>query len=404
VAADEIAFDPASGTLVSMRPGVSGYRYRVTSHVRPIDGSLAKALISQTPADRAYTQLPDPPGWLRAEAQRIVQGYPTPATQLLAIEAHLKSFGYAVSARPGHSYGAVQRVLLGRAENEAGYAEQFASAFALLARAIGYPARVAVGYRLLPEKRQGNAYRVDTSDAHAWPEIHLAGFGWVAFEPTNTKNPATAAPPREQTAPVLPADERLQQPLQPQAEAVPGAAPATGGGTGAVVRRTALVAGAVVLAVFALLLASAGAKALRRTARARRGPPSARIAAAWRETTDRMRERGLRAPPALTPAEVAAAAAATGPGARAAEQVTELALVTTTAVCAPYEPAEEAARRSWQLESEIRRTVRRGTPVSVRVRAFIDPRPLLPRRRRRTRSSARPTRRRPDVVNTGGRR
>ena len=114
-------FDPSSGTLVSTRPAVSGYRYRVTSHVRPIDDSLAKALISQTPADRAYAQLPNPPAWLRAEAERIVRGYPTPATQLLAIEAHLKTFGYAVSARPGHSYGAVQRVLLGRAENEAGY-------------------------------------------------------------------------------------------------------------------------------------------------------------------------------------------------------------------------------------------------------------------------------------------
>jgi transglutaminase-like putative cysteine protease len=404
VAADDVAFDPSSGTLVSTRPAVSGYRYHVTSHVRPIDDSLAKALISQTPADRAYTQLPNPPAWLRAEAERIVRGYPTPATQLLAIEAYLKSFGYAVSARPGHSYGAIQRVLLGRAENEAGYAEQFASAFALLARAIGYPARVAVGYRLMPEKRQGDAYQVDTSDAHAWPEVHLAGFGWVAFEPTNTKNPATAAPPREQTAPVLPADERVQQPLQPQAEAVPGAAPATGGGTGAAVRRTAFAVGAVSLAVLGLLLAAAGAKALRRMARAKRGPPSARIAAAWRETADRMRERGLRAPPALTPAEVAAASAATGPGARAAAQVAELALVTTSAVCAPDEPPEEAARRSWQLEAEIRRAVGRGTPVSVRVRAFVDPRPLLPRRRRRIRLSARPNRRRPDVVNTGGRR
>jgi hypothetical protein len=384
VTADELAFDAQSGTLVSTRSAVSGYRYRITGQVRPVDDSLRQALVSNTPADQTDTQLPNAPSWLYDQAARITEAWPTPATQLLAIEAYLKKFGYAVSARPGHSYGAVARVLQGQAENEAGYAEQFASAFAMLARASGYPARVAVGYRLSPQKRTADVYHVDTSDAHAWPEVHLAGLGWVAFEPTNTQNPATSAPPRERTAPLLPADER-EQPLQPQASAVAGATPVTGGGFAPKARRAALVAAAVLLGVLGLLLGIVVAKALRRLRRARRGVPSQRIAAAWRETADRMRERGLRAPPTLTPTEVSNAAAATGPGARAAAQVAELALIATTAVCAPYEPPDEAARRAWQLEVEIRRTLNRATPMSARVRALFDPRPLLPRQRARRR-------------------
>jgi transglutaminase-like putative cysteine protease len=381
VAAEEVAFDPLGGTLVSTRPVVADYRYRVTGQVRPVDESLRRARVSRTPADRAYTTLPNPPSWVYDEAQRVIAGWQTPATQLLAIEAYLQEFGYSVSAPPGHSYGAVRRVLLGQAEQEAGNAEQFASAFAMLARASGFPARVAVGYRLSPEQRTPDGYRVDSSDAHAWPEVHLAGLGWVAFEPTNTNNPATSSPPRERTAPELPEGERLE-PLEPEAEAVQGAAP-TGGGFTPKARRVALVVAAVLLGLLGLLAGVVLAKSLRRLRRARHGTPSERIAAAWRETADRLRERGLRASPTLTPTQVSRTAAATGAGARAADQLAELALIVTTAVCAPYEPPAEAARRAWQLEAEIRRVLNRGAPLLVRVRGVVDPRSLIPWRRGR---------------------
>jgi transglutaminase-like putative cysteine protease len=409
VTAEDVAFDPQNGTLVSTRPAVAGYRYHVTSQVRPADDSLSQARGSAEPEDRAYTLLPNPPVWVYPLARDITRPGATPILQLLEIEKFLKGFGYSTAARPGHSYGAVDRILRGQANAEPGHAEQFASAFAILARAAGYPTRVAVGYRLQPDKRSGDIYRVDTADAHAWPEVHLAGFGWVPFEPTNTKNPATAAPPREKTAPVLPTDQTRQQPRQPEPAAVEGATPVPGQGFAGTVRRAAIVVALLLLALLVLLLAAIPVKALRRYRRARRGPPSIRIAAAWRETTDRLRERGVAAPPARTPIEVAEAAAA-GPGSRAADQVTELALIATTAVCAPYEPPDEAARRSWELEAEIRRILDRGTPLPRRIRALLDPRPLLPRRRpalvrrpigtRKTRPSRQ---RRREPVGTGGR-
>lgn len=64
-----------------------------------------------------------------------------------------------------------------------GYCEQFAFSMAIMARIIGIPARVAVGY--LNSKPAGaNQYEFSTHDSHAWPELYFPGAGWVRFEPT----------------------------------------------------------------------------------------------------------------------------------------------------------------------------------------------------------------------------
>lgn len=80
-----------------------------------------------------------------------------------------------------------------------GYCQQFATAFALLSRSLGYPTRVSVGF--LPGSDNSNTgnYVVRGTDAHAWPEVLFEGYGWVAFEPT----PRSAAPTPSYTAPSL---------------------------------------------------------------------------------------------------------------------------------------------------------------------------------------------------------
>jgi hypothetical protein len=77
-----------------------------------------------------------------------------------------------------------------------GYCQQFAFAMAVLARLANIPARVVVGYT------QGsftgnNTWQVKTSDAHAWPELYFAGYGWLRFEPTP---PNTVGLPGQATA------------------------------------------------------------------------------------------------------------------------------------------------------------------------------------------------------------
>jgi hypothetical protein len=64
-----------------------------------------------------------------------------------------------------------------------GFCVQFAQAFAILARVLGIPARIAIGYTGGTHVA-GNTWKVTTADAHAWPELYFYGYGWLRFEPT----------------------------------------------------------------------------------------------------------------------------------------------------------------------------------------------------------------------------
>ena len=73
-----------------------------------------------------------------------------------------------------------------------GSCEQFAGAFAVLARASGLPTRVVVGFT--PGIPDNGVYVVRGSDAHAWPQVLIAG-RWVSFEPTPQLPSGELSPP-----------------------------------------------------------------------------------------------------------------------------------------------------------------------------------------------------------------
>lgn len=93
-------------------------------------------------------------------------------------------FSYSLDAPPENGSSAVADFL----DRRSGYCVHFASAMALMARSLGIPARVAVGW-LPGEQVEPGRYRVSQQDAHAWPELYFEGAGWMRFEPT----PATRA-------------------------------------------------------------------------------------------------------------------------------------------------------------------------------------------------------------------
>jgi transglutaminase-like putative cysteine protease len=76
-------------------------------------------------------------------------------------------------------------------ETRRGFCEHYASAFTLLMRAAGIPARVVTGYQGGEYNPMGGYLIVRQSDAHAWSEVWLEGQGWVRFDPT-----AAVAPER----------------------------------------------------------------------------------------------------------------------------------------------------------------------------------------------------------------
>ena len=74
---------------------------------------------------------------------------------------------------------------------KAGFCQHFSSAFVVLMRAAGIPARIVTGYVGGYWNRIGGYWQVRRSDAHAWAEVWLPGRGWVRVDPT-----AAVAPER----------------------------------------------------------------------------------------------------------------------------------------------------------------------------------------------------------------
>ncbi|MET0780845.1 MAG: DUF3488 and transglutaminase-like domain-containing protein, partial [Microbacterium sp.] len=125
---------------------------------------------------------------------------------LVALQAWFRSseFKYSLDAPveegfDGSGTDAVARFL----EVREGYCVHFASAFALMARTLGMPSRIVVGY--LPGAATSDAieretvYSVSSGQLHAWPEVYFEGIGWVPFEPTNGLGVPTSFTPAGST-------------------------------------------------------------------------------------------------------------------------------------------------------------------------------------------------------------
>ncbi|WP_416953037.1 transglutaminaseTgpA domain-containing protein [Nocardioides sp. T5] len=90
-------------------------------------------------------------------------------------------FRYDISQVPSAGDGSAD--LLAFLNDRVGYCEQFAASMAIMARVLGIPSRVAVGF-LEPERATNGSWEFSSRDLHAWPELYFPGSGWVRFEPT----------------------------------------------------------------------------------------------------------------------------------------------------------------------------------------------------------------------------
>ena len=257
-------------------------------------------------------------------------------------------FTYSTEVPDGQTDDTVWNFL----QDRQGYCVQFATSMTMMARSIGIPARMAVGF-LPGERTSDNLFEVTGKDSHAWPELYFPGQGWVRFEPT----PAVQAGPVPSWADPLLASNNAPAPADPgdvpTNAATPNApittAPTTGpapdvnGGTGAAQeggQRTWIIGGSA-LVVLLVLSALAWLNARRRTA----PDPTPDVESTWAELTEQLADLDIRWPasatlrnvPALVVAQVVAR---TG---RQLPVATTDALVTLTS-------AVEAQRyaRTWQ--------------------------------------------------------
>jgi transglutaminase-like putative cysteine protease len=245
-----------------------------------------------------------------------------------------------------------------------GFCEHYASAFTMMARAAGIPARVVTGYQGGEINPIGGRLVVRQSDAHAWSEVWLEGRGWVRVDPTGAIAP-----------------ERVEQGLGealPAGERVPGAALRELYGVRTLSqgwdalnsmwtdwvlgygpeRQLALLARlglpnadwrALVVGLVVLVALIMGGLALWLAWRLR-PPPEPEVARLYREFCRRMAKTGLERRPQEGPQDFAARIAARRPAlAAAAERVTRLYLALR------YEPRGSDEALLALLRLELRR-------------------------------------------------
>ena len=88
-------------------------------------------------------------------------------------------------------------------DTQAGFCEHYASAFTVMMRMAGIPARVVTGYQGGFYNNIGSYVLVRQSDAHAWSEVWVRGSGWTRIDPT-----AAVAPERVEQGAVNSLDQR----------------------------------------------------------------------------------------------------------------------------------------------------------------------------------------------------
>lgn len=329
----DLRWNPDTSTLVRVGgPVERGDRYVVVSSSPRFQPSELRASGSSGVADLIHLELPDDlPPIVGDTARLVAGGAPSTYDAALALQSWFRTeFTYSLEVPAGHGTSAIESFLIQRI----GYCEQFSATFAAMARTLGIPSRVAVGYTAGVRGDDGT-YSVRGRHAHAWPELWFDGIGWVPFEPT----PGRGAPGTEQYTGVAPEQDTTPDEVTnefdetetttPEVEpggqpdpadlipdfADPGAGQSTGTPpapttepAGGVAWGPLLVAGAIAL----LLVAPALVRRVRRRLDDRI-PAADRVALAWKRATRAARCAGVSAGPSATTLEWAAATAAALP-------------------------------------------------------------------------------------------
>lgn len=143
----------------------------------------------ELPDEDRFLELPvDLDPRIRAKARELTRLLETPFEKGVALENWFRERGgfvYDATVPPGHGSDTIAGWLFdtAAADYRRGYCEQFATSMAVMARAIGIPARVAIGFtpgELIAE----DTVVVRDRNAHSWVDLWIPSQGWVRFDPT----------------------------------------------------------------------------------------------------------------------------------------------------------------------------------------------------------------------------
>jgi transglutaminase-like putative cysteine protease len=384
---------PTNRDLTLRRPVRSGINYTVTSRVPSPTAAdlLGPKSYDSIPGLRTYLDASSIDPKVQSLAVAVAGSKPDPYRKALALQDYLRSsaFKYSLDVPALASGGnQLRRFLL---QVRAGYCEQFAAAMAAMARTLGIPSRVAVGFT--PGIPQGDHWEVGSKDSHAWPELYFPGVGWVRFEPTprgdgqvDVPSYTTAAgrlPTPSTTATTVPGENNgSATTLNPgNANRLEAENDQTGSQLGSPESGRERVArsGAVFVILVLVLIALVPATKLVRNALARRRAsrmPRDAVAEAYDELTDWTDDAGIGRRPAETPN--AYASRMSDEFSEDAEPLTELTRLYVTAEYAAAEPASEEAVQARKLARDARGRLAGRLGWQRRLRATLSPRSLMP--------------------------
>jgi hypothetical protein len=364
-APEDLGYDPDADMIVS--PRAIG-RYSVTvSGTAPSAAALRDAATPSVAAVLGHVPSCTPAA-VRQLAAQAAQGSGGPYDRAVRLQQLLKAapFRYLKAAPPGEGCGSIGRFL----SSHRGTSSQFATVFALAARLMGMPARVAAGY--LPGSLAGHTETVTDADAYAWPQVLFSGTGWVNFYPVPRAGTAVAPRVRQRHVRL----HKLKVSTPGSHSGKKGAPPRTAarhlaaGHPGTPLWLLLAVAVGVLLLAWptVVFLASASRRGRRRRAR----EPAACVLGAWDELLIPLREAGVQVHGRSAP-RVAKAAVAVIPGEE--RTVGQLAVLAERAL---YDVTREPdADTAWQLSDRARAAAARAAGRRARVRRLF-----LPSRRR----------------------
>jgi len=177
----------------------------MASHVLSAGESytVTAAIASATPRDldragedypesilQSYLQLPpDFPASVRRLSDNLTANATTPYQKVLKINEYLSKIPYKTDlTAPPPGRDGVEYFLF---DLESGFCVHFASAMAVMLRAEGVPARLAIGYLPGDPGTESGQYILKDKYYHAWPQVYFPDYGWVDIEATPSREEGT---------------------------------------------------------------------------------------------------------------------------------------------------------------------------------------------------------------------